>query len=206
MTDWTRLEQGANPDYTPASIAGYGVPADVAAALYDQLGGASAGNDTSPCRASAFLADTGVSTETADCVGEWGIGVPPDCGDQCEHVEVFRFVGGRWQSRGGFPSFCVAGLTQSGMPAETARQLIPDVCGDDGGDGASTSRTLRQGDGGGEVRALQAALVAKGYAIEVDGEFGPGIEAAVFAYQQSAGLAPDGIAGPATLRALGLVP
>src|SRR5581483_6418764 len=38
----------------------------------------------------------------------------------------------------------------------------------------------------------------------VDGQFGPGTERAVMAFQQSKGLEPDGVAGPQTLAALNL--
>ena len=48
------------------------------------------------------------------------------------------------------------------------------------------------------VRSLQDLLSARGHAVAVDGIFGPSTEAAVKAFQQSEGLAADGIAGPQT--------
>lgn len=64
---------------------------------------------------------------------------------------------------------------------------------------------LQIGDGGPSVRKLQQALAKAGFPPGLaDGEFGAGTEAALVAFQHSAGLLPDGIAGPRTLRALGL--
>lgn len=57
---------------------------------------------------------------------------------------------------------------------------------------------------GNEVRALQAALRQKGIRVGTDGVFGPDTDRAVKEYQQSQGLAADGIVGPATRRSLGL--
>jgi murein DD-endopeptidase MepM/ murein hydrolase activator NlpD len=60
------------------------------------------------------------------------------------------------------------------------------------------------GAGSASVAALQAGLRARGlYAGDVDGYAGPLTEAAVRELQRRAGLAVDGIAGPATRRALG---
>lgn len=54
------------------------------------------------------------------------------------------------------------------------------------------------------VAALQVALRSAGaYAGAVDGIRGPGTVAGVRAVQRRAGLAADGVAGPATRRALG---
>lgn len=61
--------------------------------------------------------------------------------------------------------------------------------------------TVRKGDSGPWVRKLQEALE-----IHVDGIFGSGAEAALKTWQEENGLAPDGIAGRNTYRALGLIP
>jgi hypothetical protein len=62
--------------------------------------------------------------------------------------------------------------------------------------------TLGAGDSGPRVRRLQRALAQLGYAVTTDGEFGPGTTAAVQAFQEDAGLNADGVAGPATARAI----
>jgi peptidoglycan hydrolase-like protein with peptidoglycan-binding domain len=68
-------------------------------------------------------------------------------------------------------------------------------------------QTLKEGSSGPDVTALQQRLQAAGFDPgKVDGEFGPGTEAAVMAFQKSEGLVPDGVAGPRTLAALGLAP
>ena len=64
--------------------------------------------------------------------------------------------------------------------------------------------TLRRGDRGPAVAALQRDLHALGYWLGARNDaFGPLTEQAVTAFQKVEGLAPDGIAGPATLGALG---
>ncbi|MGW2373175.1 MULTISPECIES: peptidoglycan-binding domain-containing protein [Kitasatospora] len=63
--------------------------------------------------------------------------------------------------------------------------------------------TVRNGDNGDAVKALQVQLNAHGAGLSVDGAFGPGTDAKVRNFQQSAGLNPvDGIVGPATWGAL----
>jgi peptidoglycan hydrolase-like protein with peptidoglycan-binding domain len=63
--------------------------------------------------------------------------------------------------------------------------------------------TVGLGTSGEPVRRLQRALRRVPRAdVVVDGRFGPGTQAAVRAVQEDAGLAPDGIAGPATWAAL----
>jgi murein DD-endopeptidase MepM/ murein hydrolase activator NlpD len=58
--------------------------------------------------------------------------------------------------------------------------------------------------GDSDVAALQVALRAAGtYFGTVDGQRGPNTEEAIVAFQERAGLLPDGIAGPQTRRALG---
>ncbi|SNY37045.1 Peptidoglycan-binding (PGRP) domain of peptidoglycan hydrolases-containing protein [Paractinoplanes atraurantiacus] len=61
---------------------------------------------------------------------------------------------------------------------------------------------VRQGDKAHPVPSLQYHLRARGHTVTVDGDFGPRTDAAVRAFQQSKGLAVDGIAGPLTWKAL----
>src|SRR5438105_10201609 len=64
--------------------------------------------------------------------------------------------------------------------------------------------TLKEGAKGEDVLLLQRKLVEKGFSPGViDGDFGPGTEAAVLAFQQSEGLLADGVVGPRTAAALG---
>lgn len=67
-------------------------------------------------------------------------------------------------------------------------------------------RNLRLNTIGDDVLQLQKALVANGYAIVADGEFGRQTWRALIAFQKARGLAADGIAGERTSAALGLVP
>jgi len=63
--------------------------------------------------------------------------------------------------------------------------------------------TLKPGDSGGQVRALQRALKGLGYSVgTVDGQYGPSTKTAVASFQHDAGLTADGVFGPKTLNAL----
>ena len=62
--------------------------------------------------------------------------------------------------------------------------------------------TLRYGSRGDEVTLLQRKLRACGYALAVDGIFGPMTREAVRSYQAQRGLAVDGIVGSRTWAAL----
>jgi hypothetical protein len=62
--------------------------------------------------------------------------------------------------------------------------------------------TVRQGNTGNAVRAVQSQLTAHGHATTVDGNFGSGTAASVRAFQTAAGIGVDGIVGPQTWRAL----
>ena len=61
---------------------------------------------------------------------------------------------------------------------------------------------LRAGSKGARVRELQALLVRAGFPVKVDGDYGPSTEDAVMAFQKSAGITVDGVAGPETVRKL----
>ncbi|MDG4801730.1 peptidoglycan-binding protein [Micromonospora sp. WMMD980] len=64
------------------------------------------------------------------------------------------------------------------------------------------SRVLKRGSTGADVRELQTRLNHYGARLSADGDFGVATEAAVKAFQRLRWLAPDGIAGPATVGAL----
>jgi murein DD-endopeptidase MepM/ murein hydrolase activator NlpD len=69
------------------------------------------------------------------------------------------------------------------------------------------SRPLRRGVIGWDVAALQFELAAHGFPSgPFDGIFGPRVEIALRRYQEFAGLAVDGLAGPSTLGALTAAP
>ncbi|WP_063856785.1 GH25 family lysozyme [Streptomyces cyaneogriseus] len=62
--------------------------------------------------------------------------------------------------------------------------------------------TLKAGDRGPAVTAVQRQLADHGHPVGADGVFGTATEAAVKAFQRARGLGADGIAGPATWREL----
>lgn len=64
--------------------------------------------------------------------------------------------------------------------------------------GISPWPLVRHGDNIFPVRPLQQLLRARSHLVAVDGLFGPLTESAVKAFQQSKGLAADGIVGPNT--------
>jgi peptidoglycan hydrolase-like protein with peptidoglycan-binding domain len=65
------------------------------------------------------------------------------------------------------------------------------------------SRPLQRGNTGWDVASLQFRLAEHGFPSgQFDGIFGPRVEAALQRFQEWSTLAPDGVAGPATLYAL----
>ncbi len=63
--------------------------------------------------------------------------------------------------------------------------------------------TLRYGDSGDAVKALQEKLVSLGYNTNgIDGKYGNGTKKAVYNFQRANGLGKDGVAGNATLTKL----
>ncbi|WP_324680584.1 peptidoglycan-binding domain-containing protein [Hymenobacter sp. GOD-10R] len=66
------------------------------------------------------------------------------------------------------------------------------------------ARVLKLGDRGTDVQAMQKLLMALGYQLTADGNFGLTTNAAVKAFQKEQGLTADGVAGPQTLTLLQL--
>ena len=65
------------------------------------------------------------------------------------------------------------------------------------------SRPLKLGNNGWDVASLQFRLAVHGFPSgELDGIFGPRVEAALRRFQEWSTLTPDGVAGPSTLYAL----
>lgn len=64
------------------------------------------------------------------------------------------------------------------------------------------TQTLREGDAGENVAALQGLLAQLGYTVEASGTYDAQTVAAVKAFQERSGLRADGIAGPDTQRLL----
>jgi peptidoglycan hydrolase-like protein with peptidoglycan-binding domain len=61
--------------------------------------------------------------------------------------------------------------------------------------------SLKLGSSGPRVTALQQLLQQHGFdSGAIDGQFGPGTEAALQAFQRNVGLADDGVAGPNALN------
>jgi lysozyme family protein len=111
----------------------------------------------------------------------------------CERLDNFLRIVGRDHSQAVFAEGWANRITEwwrpVGTPVATHAQLTP----------AEADGILVKGESGDAIRKLQAAL-----RITVDGSFGPGTEAAVIAFQKSKGLHADGVAGPQTLKALGV--
>jgi hypothetical protein len=70
--------------------------------------------------------------------------------------------------------------------------------------GYGGSRTLTFGSAGPEVEALQRRLNRVGFCVPITGNYLEMTQEAVRRYQSTHGLYADGIAGPNTLRQLGL--
>lgn len=74
--------------------------------------------------------------------------------------------------------------------------------GTGGGTPAYPGRLLQMGSRGADVRTAQQRLLDRGWAVGVDGIFGPKTRAVVVAFQRRKHLAADGIVGPRTWAAL----
>ena len=94
------------------------------------------------------------------------------------------------------------GLVADGVAGPKTRAAL----GKRGGP-ALGSRTMKRGDRGWDIAALQFLLKVRGYPQGgLDGGFGKNTDAAVRAFQEAGGLTVDGVAGSQTLAALRQVP
>lgn len=90
---------------------------------------------------------------------------------------------------------------QAQLPPPFESPSLPSPSGFSGSGG----RSLRPGDFGGDVEALQLALLRNGLSPgPIDGEYGPLTQDAVREFQRTYDLPITGIAGPQTLDILGL--
>ena len=163
-----------------------------------------------PCTNEAVGADIGLTVAgISACHGGWAVGMlsttcppmPDDPDAECETADVFHVTSDGWVHDGSFYPYCADSLaSEAGMSIHTALRWSP-VCGD----APVPERTnIEPGARGAAARQVQIALVAVGYPIEVDGEYGPLTQAAVSDFQLRNGLGVDGIAGPDTQVALGM--
>lgn len=67
---------------------------------------------------------------------------------------------------------------------------------------AAQAAAFRLGDAGQDVKEIQQALVNAGYAVDVDGAFGPATREAVIRFQRDHGLEADGLVGERSYQAL----
>ncbi len=67
---------------------------------------------------------------------------------------------------------------------------------------ASADNSFQQGDQGTEIAEIQGQLIDLGYDVIADGEYGPATVDAIRQFQESQGINPDGLIGPATYEAL----
>lgn len=111
-------------------------------------------------------------------------------------------TGHKWTKHGKLPWVTYTGASESPAPAEPAAPPTSDP--EEGNEVKLT--TLKRGDKGRRVKALQALLIGYGgepaklvkNAGGVDGDFGPGTEKAVLAYKSANGLTGGSDVGPTT--------
>ena len=137
-------------------------------------------------------------------------------------VVLFRQGGGRMQHTGLYigggrvveAAGHKKGVIQSAMPGGWTHWAAPSgmysadeivTAGGYAEGGDKIMRTLRRGATGADVTTLQNALVSSGQIVAVDGKFGVQTQNAVIAFQQANGLNADGVCGPKTWAALGIL-
>ena len=147
-----------------------------------------------------------------ECLGDWMITYYEPCGE-CEGVTPFHAEDGVWKSADALYVYCYSKddsygqsperdvvtslqIILSGYPCdETAKAYHPE----------KAQGQLKFGDIGNRVKALQTALINKGFLDDsADGSYGPNTMRAVMNFQYSENLTADALAGADTHDALGL--
>jgi peptidoglycan hydrolase-like protein with peptidoglycan-binding domain len=177
-------------DGSLASLGVTGVRTDAGTAASASLAGISASRDASGVRA------TGQSGQAADIRLAGGGRI------DALSTEGVSAVHGNGRSQLGVRTAEATGVTASGISAERVALQggsVEHTAGSAGG----LAGTFRRGDRGPGVAHLQTLLNGAGFSTGTpDGAFGPATERALIAFQRSAGLSPDGVAGSGTLAAL----
>lgn len=178
------------------------------------------------CDIATIAAHTGVQLlDGIVCAGGYAAGVTQPCADYgCAAVELFHLTPTGWWGDGTTASACPEALAALGPtpvianalaapfqprpvpadPSVVTTSTLPPLPPCNPRDQALGVRSLRAGHQGPRVTALQAALVAHGYDLPVDGTFGPLTTAAVLDFQTLAGITVDALVGSQTRAALGV--
>ena len=132
-----------------------------------------------------------------------------DCTSDPNHVGIVEKVEGALMTiiEGNRGSESVCGRRTIQINGRYIRGFVRTYFEDETSGGASTTiplitQTLRRGSKGQQVKYLQMRLNLHGYALDVDGHFGPKTEAAVKDYQRKHKLEVDGVCGPKTRASL----
>jgi len=151
-------------------------------------------------------------TETRNFTGEhtygsWSMTKAPSCTETGERVRTCAVCGKEErQTLDMLPhEYELRVIQEATDHSQGVRAKICVNCGFDGGEESfDPEGTLRRGDHGDAVKAMQQLLVEQGYlnAGAADGAFGAGSEKALMKYQQDRGLNADGIGWPQTLADL----
>ena len=166
------------------------------------------GEQKRTCRVCGHV-DTRKTDKAPHPYGEWTVVREATCTEEgsrtrtctvCGHVDedAIKMLPHDW---GEWEIIVEATDHSSGTRAHTCR-----VCGAQETEDYDPEGTLRRGDKGDAVKALQAGLICYG-ALKgrADGDFGRGTEKAIKAVQEAEGFEPDGVAWPQTQAVLGHV-
>ena len=139
--------------------------------------------------------------------GSWKVTVEPTCTKTGERVRTCKVCGkNETQKLDKLPhEYEWEVIVEATDHSAGKRAKICAVCGHNGGEESfDPEGTLRRGDKGDAVKAMQQLLVEQHYlnAGGADGIFGGGTEKALMQYQKDRDLTPDGVAWPQTLEDL----